>query len=165
MARAGEKRLRRLEAHWPPPAEETERRERRKWRWYLGLADIIREAAVEAGIDPLAIPSLQYTEGAAIAHLQAMADTPELAAADAAAIVAESKGAWSERHPGEPDPHEAYLAELDRIGQHYLDGSNPGSEGSFRDWLAWALVQEALTADPSLRRAAADSHRGRFFSS
>jgi hypothetical protein len=85
MPRAGEKRLRRLEAHCPQPAEEEARSERRMWRRYLDLSDIIREAAVAAGIDPFAISSLQYTEGDAIAHLQEIGDTPELVAADAAA--------------------------------------------------------------------------------
>ena len=140
MPRAGEARLDRLAARSPPDPVEEARKHRGKWRWYVAMADIIREAAEPAGIDPATIGSLRYTEEAAIAHLQAIGDTPEAAAADAA-LIAQEQADWPRQHPGKPDPRDQLLAELYRDGERYRDGSNPDLSDSFHSWLAWALAQ------------------------
>ena len=138
MPRAAEPRLARLEARHPQP-DRSDAHRRRYARFTLAICAAIRAAAEAAGIDPATISALRFGDEAA-AEFAALADTQELAAADAAEAEAAS-AEWHVRHPGEPDPREELRLRLQRIGRHYADGTTPGPNGSLAGWHAWALIQ------------------------
>jgi hypothetical protein len=97
----------------------------------------IRTAMERRGIDPGSARVLRQTE----ARLAKLVDSPELEAADAA---------WLEAHreaesPDKEDPIDWLADELSRIGQRYLDGSQPDFRfAPLMDLWAWSLIQYCL---------------------
>jgi hypothetical protein len=151
MPRAGKARLERLEgrleARLELPFEVKARNRRRELRWTANACAMIREMAEAGGIDPAAIGILRVGEHAA-ATLRGFADSPRLALADEKAGKIDDE-AWIACHPGEPDPHEAMAAELERMAERYADGSAPEPDGAIGEWLAWAGLRQQAAAEES----------------
>jgi len=152
MVRGADKRLRRLEARCPPDPEETARGRRCRLRFKVDMAELIRVSAATAGIDPATISALRVGKEAA-AELKALGETPQLARADA-----EARRWQCEREreaaalSGKPDLREELIAKLDRAGERYADGSNPGPDGTFMQWLAWLSVAPPIEVNAKTGR-------------
>jgi hypothetical protein len=153
MRRGDERRFARLEQRLPPDPAQAERSRRRRLRLEVAWGWLIHDMAAAAGVDTDTIAALRYAEQAAAA-LAALGDTPELAAADAAAIAADH--AASQRRSGEPDPREELLRRLRRIGASFADGERPRPNAAFMTWLGWAMAQRPLTREV-LERAHTDA--------
>ena len=97
----------------------------------------IREGMGRRGIVPAASRVLLNAEAKAAGFI----DTPELQASDLAFL-----SARAEKNPlCEDDRWPRLKAELDRIGQHYLDGSLPDFRfASMMHLRGWALAQYRL---------------------
>jgi hypothetical protein len=97
----------------------------------------IRAALERRGIDPDSARVLRQAE----ARVAKLVDSPESEAADAA---------WREAHreeesPDEEDPFDWLADELWRIGERYLDGSQPDFRfAPLIELWAWSLIQYCL---------------------
>ena len=123
------------------PLADTERQKvvhRNMLRLDALLCAYIRDAIVRAGIDPACAWGLRQIE----ARVAEFVDTLELQAADAAFKAAdEGPFCWA-------GPRDQLQTKLDRIGQHFLDGSLPDfAHAPFMELWAWAMVQADRAAD------------------
>jgi hypothetical protein len=152
MSASHKRRLARLWASMPPPAQAegraVERRE--ELRWQAMLCAFIRRAMERRGIDPAEAAMLCAYE----ASFAGFIDTPELQAADAAFRAAHPD---DDGETEKEDPREWLLAELDRIAERFIDGSSPDfAICSMSQLWAWAMVQARLArADPAAENPAA----------
>ncbi len=97
----------------------------------------IRAAMERRGIDPGSAWALRQIEP----RLAKLPDSPELEAADAAWLEAYRE----DQPPDEEDPLEWLADELWRIGQRYLDGSQPDFRfAPLMELWAWSLIQYCL---------------------
>jgi hypothetical protein len=136
MSASHKKRLARLAAALEE-REEDAFRERCMRRFEPGVCARIRMAMEWRGIDPASSLALLDTE----ARVVRFVDTPELQAADAAALTVNRERALA---MGD-DPWSELSDEVDRLEQGYLDGSRPDfADASLMEFWAWALIQPRL---------------------
>lgn len=136
MPRAADKRLAQLQMRGD--RDDWRRSARLEYRFIAAMCAEIYDAQLAAGLDPGTAPVWSYGDWCA-RTLRCLGDTPELRRADEASTAA-ADAAWASRHPGEPDPREELIAELDRIGRRYADGGTPDPEASIIEWYAWASM-------------------------
>ncbi len=97
----------------------------------------VRTAMERRGIDPGSARALRQAE----ARVAKFVDSPELEAADAAWLAAHQE----DQPPDEEDPFDWLADELWRIGERYLDGSQPDFRyAELMDLWAWSLIQYCL---------------------
>lgn len=146
MRRGDDKRLARLESRLPPDPAGAQRSLRRHLRLLVAWGSLIHDMAAAAGIDTETIAALREAEQA-VAELGALGDNAELAAADAAAVAADT--AASQIPPGTSDPRQELLRRLRRIGASYAGGGRPVPNAPFMAWLGRAMAQRPLPARAS----------------
>jgi hypothetical protein len=138
MPRSGHKRLARLAARLPDMSPDA-CRDRAALRLQAEVRDLIYETAVRAAsINPVMIYAIRECAEAAD-QLRALGDSPELVAADARVLWADS-AANNEDDASGPGLLES---ELEKIVARYADGGEPGPSGSLFEWWGWALAHPA----------------------
>jgi hypothetical protein len=143
MPRAADKRLARL--GWRDCLEEGRRDARIGYRFFAAVCTDIYRTQVAAGIDPEAAPVRRFGEWC-MQELEKLGEGPEMQRKDAAITAAKTEE-WARQHAGEPDPRDEFIAELDRMGLRYADGSTPDPDAPLIQWYAWARMQP-LPPDP-----------------
>lgn len=140
MSASHKRRLARLLASMPRP-DEAERREvdrRCMLRFDATLCAVMRRAMERSGIDPACATALRELE----ARLAGFIDTPKLQAADKAFRATHPK---DEEEGIDDDPRAELMAKLNRIAQHFMDGSSPDfARCSMSELWAWAIAQARL---------------------